>query len=269
MIRSLSHLEGVLGYTTEEMEKVLSETEKNHYHFQRLKSIEKGERKYRHFFPSKRDLRDLQNRIQSRIFDKILLPSHIQGCTKGRGNITNAKLHQGKLCKLHTDLKSYFDFVSNKKVYDALRRLGFSPKVSNLLTRLTTFRGHLAQGPPTSPFLANIAALDMDEVILELCGRHGIIYSRYVDDLCCSSESDFKELVVHIRQIIEQHGFFIGFKKTIYKKGRIEITGADIGQNLLRPTKKQLKKYYDPETKDYTRKGLNIYFAGLRNKKGE
>src|SRR5262245_24787846 len=129
MIRSLSHLTGTLGYTIGEMETILSETDKNHYHFQKFKSIEKGEKKHSHFYPSKKSLRDLQNRIQSRIFQKIQLPPHIQGCTIGRGNITNAKLHQGKLYKLHTDLKSYFDFVTNKKVYDALIRHGFSQKV--------------------------------------------------------------------------------------------------------------------------------------------
>lgn len=267
MIKSLSHLEGVLGYSVQEMADILSDAEKNHYHFQRFKGVVKGEKKYRHFYPSKKNLRDLQNRIQSRIFQKITLPAHIQGCTKGRGNITNAKLHQGKLYKFHTDLKSYFDFVTNKKVYDALIHQGFSQKVNHLLTRLTTFRGHLAQGPPTSPFLANIAGLNMDADILALCAQHDIVYSRYVDDLCFSSAKDFKKLIPEIRQIVELHDFRIGFNKTVYKKGRLEITGADIGQNLLRPTQKQLTKYIDPETKDHTRKGLDIYFAGLRNKK--
>ncbi|OQP64772.1 hypothetical protein A3860_18615 [Niastella vici] len=265
-IESLSHLEGVLGYKTPEMYEILERGEKNHYHFKWEKGIVKGEMVYRQFSPSKKNLRDLQNRMQTRIFQKIALPAHVQGCVTGRGNITNAKLHQGNLYKFHTDLKSYFDFVSNKKVYDALRQLGFSQKVSHLLTRLTTYKGHLPQGPPTSPFLANIAGLEMDEAILTLCREHGITYSRYVDDLCFSSQSDFKAGVPTIIEIIEAHGFFIGYKKTKYKLGRLEITGADIGQNLLRPTKKQLAKYWAPETADYTRKGLDIYFAGLRKK---
>lgn len=263
-IESLSHLEGVLGYKIPEIYDILGRGDKNHYHFKVEKGVVKGEMVYRQFSPSKRCLRDLHNRMQTRIFKKIALPPHVQGCVKDRGNITNAKLHQGNLYKFHTDLKSYFDFVSNKKVYDALRRLGFSQKVSHLLTRLTTYKGHLPQGPPTSPFLANIAGLEMDEAILALCKEHGITYSRYVDDLCFSSQNDFKAVVPMIIEIIEAHVFFIGYKKTKYKIGRLEITGADVGQNLLRPTKKQLAKYSDPQTQDYTRKGLDIYFAGLR-----
>lgn len=264
MIKSYPHLEAVIGYTVKEMEEVLAQGEKNHYHFQQLKSEVNGVKKYRHFYPSKRNLRDLQNRIQSRIFSTIKLPEHIQGCVKGKGNITNAKAHQGKKYKFHTDLKSYFDFVSNEKVYKALRRYGFSQKVSHLLTRITTYKGHLAQGPPTSPFLANIAGLDMDDVILVLCAGNEIIYTRYVDDLCFSSQKDFKSLVPEIIKIIEQHKFLIGYKKTKYKIGRLELTGADIGQNVLRPTKKQLKKYNSPDTPDHTRKGLEIYWSGMK-----
>jgi len=266
MIRSLNHLEGILGYTVAEMEGIIAEKEKQHYHFAQSKGIVMGVEQFRHFYPSKKNLKDLQNRIQDRIFCKILLPLHIQGCVRGRGNITNAKLHQGKHYKLHTDLKSYFDFVTNKHVYDALRALGFSRKVSNLLTRITTFRGHLAQGPPTSPFLANIAGLVMDQQILELTGQYGITYSRFVDDLALSSQTAFKGLIANVIEIINNNGFFIGYKKTTYKEGRLELTGADIGQNMLRPTKKQLAKYNDPLTEDHTRRGLDIYFAGLRKK---
>src|SRR5688500_945190 len=128
MIRSLSHLEGVLGYTQTEMYEILKDKENQHYHFTQSKGIIKGVEKFRHFFPSKRNLKDLQNRIHSRIFRLIPLPSHVQGCVRGRGNITNARLHQGNLYKFHTDLKSYFDFVSNKKVYNSLHALGFSQK---------------------------------------------------------------------------------------------------------------------------------------------
>ena len=266
MIRSLSHLEGVLGYTRSEMYEILKDKENQHYHFTQSKGIIKGVEKFRHFFPSKRNLKDLQNRIHSRIFRLIPLPSHVQGCVRGRGNITNARLHQGNLYKFHTDLKSYFDFVSNKKVYNSLRALGFSQKVSHLLTQLTTFRGHLAQGPPTSPFLANVAALDMDQKLISICQEYNILYSRFVDDLCFSSQTDFKLYLPIFIKIITQEGFCIGYKKTKYKLGRLEITGGDIGQNLLRPTKKQLVKYNDPTTPDYSRKGLEIYFAGLRKK---
>jgi RNA-directed DNA polymerase len=266
MISSLSHFEAITGYSQEEITSILANKKKYYYHFSQSKGLEKGIEKFRHYYPSKGRLRDLQNRIHSRIFAPIELPPHVQGCVSGRGNITNAKLHQGKLFKFHTDLKSYFDFVTNEKVYDALRKLGFSQKVSYLLTEVTTYKGHLPQGPPTSPFLANIVALDIDNEILTLCKQNHITYSRYVDDLCFSSQTDFKPLLSDIINVVNRNGFLIGFKKTVYKKGRLEITGADIRNNKLSPTKNQLRKFRDPATPDHTKKGLVAYFKGLTKK---
>ena len=263
MIQSIAHLEGILGYTQEEMAAIIAKLPDYYYHFAQPKGIDKGIVKFRHFNPSKGRLRDLQNRIHSRLFSSIPLPQHVQGCVIGRGNITNAKAHQGKAYKLHTDLRSHFDFVSNEKVYDSLRRIDFSQKISRLLTRLTTFRGHLPQGPPTSPFLANITTLPMDEAILGLITPYDITYTRYVDDLCFSSQRDFQSLLPAIFEIVKEHGFLYGHKKTYYKKGPLEITGAKVGNNKLTPTVRQWEKYYARETEDHARKGLDAYFKGL------
>lgn len=266
MINSLSELQGKLGYTLTQIKVILSNKEEYYYHFSKLKQTIAGEKKYRHFNPSKSELKDLHNRIHTRIFGNITLPKHVQGCVRGRGNITNAKLHKGKLFKFHTDLRSYFDYVTNAQVYQALSDLGYSQKVSHYLTKITTHKGHLTQGPPTSPFLANIAALRMDKQILQLCKENGITYSRFVDDLCFSSQMDFKHLVPDIIRIINEAGYLIGYRKTKYKKGSLEITGCDIRNNILRPTVRQMEKYVDPDTPDFTRKGLANYFKGLKKK---
>jgi hypothetical protein len=70
-------------------------------------------------------------------------------------------------------------------------------------------------------------------------------------------------LVLTILAIVQQHGFHYGHKKTYYKKGPLEITGATFGNNHLTPTARQWKKYYAPETKESTRMGLRAYFTGL------
>ena len=265
MIRSIIHLEIQTGYSRQEIYDLIDELPDYYYHFAQSKGMEKGVEKFRHYNPSRKRLRDLHNRINDRIFSGILLPAHVQGCVRGRGNITNAKYHQGKRYKFHTDLRSYFDFVSNKMVYEALRRLGYSQKVSHLLTRLTTFQGHIPQGPPTSPFLANIAALPMDNEILSLVKDRDITYTRYVDDLCFSSQVDFQAFVPEILAIVKKHGFLFGHKKTYYKKGPLEITGAKVSNNLISPTAWQIMKYTDPNTLPHTRRGLDAYFKGLAN----
>src|SRR3954447_3110891 len=48
--------------------------------------------------------------------------------------------------------------------------------------------GHLPQGAPTSPMLANLAMRDFDRVVAKTADEHGLIYTRYADDLTLSTQ---------------------------------------------------------------------------------
>lgn len=57
--------------------------------------------------------------------------------------------------------------------------------------------GVLPQGASTSPMLSNIAARRLDEELSDYADQHGLVYTRYADDLTLSSSEDFdKELSV-------------------------------------------------------------------------
>jgi RNA-directed DNA polymerase len=47
--------------------------------------------------------------------------------------------------------------------------------------------GHLPQGAPTSPKLANLALSGFDEEVAAIAKRHDLAYTRYADDLAFSS----------------------------------------------------------------------------------
>jgi RNA-directed DNA polymerase len=48
--------------------------------------------------------------------------------------------------------------------------------------------GHLPQGAPTSPMLANLAMREFDAKVAEIANQHGMIYTRYADDLSFSTD---------------------------------------------------------------------------------
>ncbi|ULJ75885.1 reverse transcriptase family protein [Rhizobium gallicum] len=66
------------------------------------------------------------------------------------------------------------------------------PRRQRLDADVLTHRRVLPQGAPTSPLLANLAVFDMDEEIMEIAARHGMVFTRYADDIALSTKrTDF------------------------------------------------------------------------------
>ena len=125
-------------------------------------------------------------------------------------------------------------------------RNGFSPDVASLLTKLTTYKGHLPQGAPTSTTIANLVFVPAGLEILAIAEREGLRFTTFVDDVTISSQRDFKQVVPEILVIITSHGFRISRGKTTYKSGTTDVTGVSMLNNSLSPTDK-LKKRIDAE----------------------
>jgi RNA-directed DNA polymerase len=51
--------------------------------------------------------------------------------------------------------------------------------------------GHLPQGAPTSPMLANLAVVSFDEDVTAIAADTGLVYTRYADDLFLSTRGEF------------------------------------------------------------------------------
>lgn len=259
----------ILEYSLEEINAIIETIDKHgrkYYYSYIDKKIKNGKIKLRPIDPSRDKLRDIQNKIQGKIFSKILMPKHLKGSIKGRDNVENVKYHRGNNFNFQTDLTNFFGFVTNKMVFDRLCALGYSPDVAHILTKLTTYKGHLPQGTPTSPTLANLVGLTFDEPILQICKQRNIKYTRYVDDLWFSSNKPFKETEREILQIILDHKFLYSHKKTVSKIGKIEGTGClKKGNGRLGITKKQEQKFLNPNLTDASRKGLEAYKRRVEN----
>lgn len=207
--------------------------------------LKNGQKQYRVFNYASGKLKAIQKNIKKSIFDNISLPEYLKGGVKNECNIKNAVLHKGKKYKFLTDICNFFPSVTEKQVFDVLKELGFSGKVSQLLVDLTMFNNQIPQGNITSSFLANIAFLKVDRQIIEIIKEHDIYYTRFLDDLTFSSPNDFSDLKSQIIQKIYSSGFKINRDKTKYRSKKTEVTGILVGQNNLRPDKKFSQKKFE------------------------
>lgn len=153
------------------------------------------------------NLKKIQKLINKRLLQKIEIPDTIQG-SKKKGSIKkNAELHIAQRIIGNLDIKDFFPSVSSKRVRELFIKMGCSDTVSDVLTKLTTWRGRLPQGVPTSSTVANLILLDMDRRFENLCNIHKIRYSFYVDDITISGNQRTERLKNLFCKIIKQEGF--------------------------------------------------------------
>ncbi|MFQ5729453.1 MAG: reverse transcriptase family protein [Waddliaceae bacterium] len=226
--------------------------------------LRNGVPQYRILTPSKGLLKTTQKMIKNRIVRKFDFPIHMQGGVRRRSNITNAKIHQGRKYHFCTDIRDFFPTISSRTIYEVFSR-HYPPNVSRLLTILTTYKGELPQGTPTSTYLANMAFLPVAQSLVQLCKHKGIFFSTFIDDLSFSSPSDFKEITFQIIDIIQENGFRINHRKTLYKVGPTEITGIWAKNNNLDARDDQKQKLDDPNLTPMQRQGLQAYVDNVMN----
>ena len=215
--------------------------------------------------PPKERLKIIQKRINAYLVEHIQMPKYAFGGIKGKDNIFNARMHKGQKYIFQTDLKDFFPNITHKMVYAMFVRNGFSPDVASLLTKLTTYKGHLPQGAPTSTTIANLVFVPAGLEILTIAEREGLRFTTFVDDVTISSQRDFKSVVPEIMDIIESHDFKINKGKTTYKSDITDVTGVEMRNNSLGPTDRLKKRIEAEEDKTTPRaKGMLNYSKRIK-----
>ena len=218
--------------------------------------------------PPKPELKDLQKRINTYLVNNIPLPYYAFGGVKGKDNIRNARFHKGQKYVFQTDLKDFFPRITNRMVYAMFVENGFSHDVASLLTKLTTFQGHLPQGAPTSTTIANLVFVPTGRALQSIADREGLRFTTFVDDVTISSQNDFKAIIPEIMEIIhpnEDSQFKISQGKTTYRSGITNITGVKMLNNSLAVPDNLITKIGAEKNQNTSRyKGMLNYTLRIR-----
>jgi RNA-directed DNA polymerase len=191
-------------------------------------------------------LKLLQQKINRHILDSVEPPRCVHGGVKGRSVITNARPHVGKAIVFCVDIKDFFPSVSCQIVRAIFEVLGFRGDAADLLVQTSTWDGHLPQGAPTSPAIANLSMAGVDIRLQGLAARHGFDYTRYVDDLTISGPDFVKRVRGLVRRIVEEEGFTVNPEKifTMHSGMRQVVTKIVVNKklNLPREDRKQIRQ---------------------------
>lgn len=233
----------IVGVQPDTLEKVISSKEQLYRRF----SIRSGGSKRRWIDAPKHPLK----RIQRALLDDLLYryePSKVaHGFFPGRSILTNAAVHVRQAWVMSFDVTDFFPSTSEESVHDVL--CSVDPSRSRdfwgVVSGLCTLRGILPQGAPTSPHLANLVCLKLDEVILRIAANYGLNYTRYADDLTFSGQTRPEALVGEVRQTLAAFGYRLSEKKTkvMGRHQRQLVTGLVVNEKVALPRelKRQLR----------------------------
>lgn len=186
-----------------------------------------------------------------------LCGEQVQGFMLGRSPVTNAEKHIGKRFTLKFDLADFFDTVTP----DHLKGILTKEELETLMPD-----SHAYQGLPTSPIVANLAAVKMDTAIVKMIEKQQIdvVYTRYADDLCFSFDNyeTVKILKTFIPQIVGRCKFIINKKKTWLqdsKFGQRHVTGVMVGDSEIKSSRKVRRRLRAAihQKNDYEAQGLS------------
>jgi RNA-directed DNA polymerase len=175
------------------------------------------------------------------------------------------------------DIKNFFESISEIGAYRVFRQLGYQPLISfemaRICSRLGSFTltrrlharwrarpkdrtieaytnrrvGHLPQGAPTSPMLANLVVRALDAELTALASQFELNYTRYADDLTFSTQDEdgtfnrgrAGDFIRQAYRVIGRHGLSPNFTKTsvVPPGGRKIVLGLLVDSDTPRLTR--------------------------------
>jgi len=249
-LRTMSDLARHLGVKKEYLQDILGELDADDAILYRSWDQPKPSGDTRPIDAPREKLKFVQKRINERILQRTQISEIAVGGVRGKRLKDNLMPHLGQPMVANFDLKSFFPNISSLQVYRLFTLIGASPDVARVLTRLTTFKGRIPQGGPTSPMIANLVAgyvgmQCLDGRLRGLCRKTKFRTKRWIDDISISGAPYLKKFEPTIEKIIKQAGFIPNRKKTTFaSKDEAQIvTGhlVNYKPNVRKPERRKLR----------------------------
>lgn len=213
-------------------------------------------------------------RVQRWIAQNILqaMPSHPASFAfiRERDLVGAAERHVGAKWLVKMDVRHFFESIYEDSAFRVFRGFGYGALISFQMARICTRlpihsrkdprdrlgrgedsrpyrthpKGHLPQGAPTSPMLANFASEALDNRLSYLASTEDWTYTRYADDLAFSRPGDSTRaeamhLVKRVETALELTGLVVHRQKTsiVPPGGRKILLGVAVDTGKPRLTK--------------------------------
>lgn len=217
VILTLNHLAHLTEVAADDLQEVIFRKEDPYRVFRAKKrgtpnGVAAPARRYRTICVPRPSIMRVQRWIAQNILNLVEPHTASYAFAPGRDLVGAAKCHLEAKWLVKLDVRHFFESIRESQVYGVFRSLGYGALISFQMARLCTrypthhrldprelegrgrgrmpYRqfpdGHLPQGAPTSPMLANLVMRSLDPKLAQLASSRGWTYTRYADDLAFS-----------------------------------------------------------------------------------
>lgn len=162
---------------------------------------------------------------------KIVPPTYCQCGFKGQNNIKNAQKHLKQREIITLDIQSCFQNSRAKYVRQFFEnKLNITGEALEIILQLTTYRGYLPTGAPTSPALLFFSHQEIFDRISDHMKKQGITMTLYMDDITLSAKRHISgKTVKYVERTLSEHELKLNHDK-IKRFGRdiAFVTGVAI-----------------------------------------
>ncbi len=236
VILTLDHLAHLADVSAEQLQQVIFRQD-DPYRVFRVKKrgtpngIAAPPRRYRTICVPKPSIMRLQRWIAQNILNEVTPHPASFAFAPKRDLVGAAWQHTEAKWLQKMDVRHFFESIGERQAYWVFRTLGYTALLSfqmaRLCTRLTQHaahdprraagrgraglpyrqhpQGHLPQGAPTSPMLANLVMRPFDRRVEDLARLAGWTYTRYADDLAFSRrDNSSRGAAMHLAKRVER-----------------------------------------------------------------
>ncbi|MFH7321545.1 reverse transcriptase family protein [Desulfurivibrio sp. D14AmB] len=219
-----AHLAQTVSLPLNRLQHLIATAEHHYYSYQ----IPKSDGSTRLIHAPQPELKKAQRSVLDEILAFVPLNPHAEGFRRRRSIVTNSRRHVANRVVVKLDIEDFFPSITAQRIFGVFTGLGYPRQVAELLTGLTTRRGVLPTGAPTSPFLSNLVCRRLDRRLAGVGEKMDYEYSRYADDLTFSSQNKkMTQLLPFLQEIIREEGFAVKTAKTRIQRngGQQKVTG--------------------------------------------
>ena len=225
------------------LEYIMSATNSDGGHYREFKIPKRGggERLISEPLPS---LKKIQYWINQKILSKIPASKYCYAYVEGMSIKSMARFHRKKSVIIRMDIKDCFGSTKYESVRSVFSGAGYSASVSAVLAKLTTKRGRLPQGAPTSPAILNAKLREFDNHGFQYCHDNKFVYTRYADDIYVSGDiDDVSGVVSWFAKALRREGYQLNYQKlSVMRPSSRQITcGVVVNEKISVPRKLKRK----------------------------